>query len=193
MKYLTLTISDISRLNKIQKSIAEQKPLTVKEQTFLSEFLLQIPSPKVLLLDKLPLDETFNVNVWDTIEIEAHLKEWIKLFDNIPGYDAAPGCYIVDHNSRELLRKNVIMTAAFAPTLAYNYIVTNEAFEVHLKDNGTASFWFPTFEDAEQYPNLYNFKGTWKEAYLLLIETLKKGWPMEEFPEELQQFLKNNT
>jgi hypothetical protein len=59
-----------------------------------------------------------------------------------------------------------------------------------LKDDGSAKFWFPTFEDAEQYPELFNFRGTWKEAYLLLIETLKNGWPMEEFPDELKLFLK---
>lgn len=84
------------------------------------------------------------------------------------------------------------MFAWFAPSYAYNSAKTahDPAYEVQLKGDGTASFELPTLQDAQRYPELYNFRGSWKEAYLLLIETLKNGWPMEEFPEELQQFLK---
>lgn len=83
------------------------------------------------------------------------------------------------------------MKAVFAPSLAYlTDRKASEGYEIRFKGDGTARFWFPTFRDVEAYPELYSFKGSWKEAYLLLIETLKKGWPTEGFPEELRQFLK---
>jgi len=190
MKTITLTTQNISFLKRIQGLLSLKKPLSAKEMTFLNKFLCQISVNQEVILDRTFIDECLKVSVWDINHLERILEKWKKLFNNIPGYDFAPNCYLLKHNTSELTRKQVIMVAAFAPSLSYNSIITNEAYEIHLKEDGTGYFWFPTFEDAKKYPHLFNFNGSWKEAYLLLIETLKQGWPMEEFPKELQQFLK---
>src|ERR1700733_6332623 len=192
MKQITLTIANIDRLYSIQNHLAENKAISTTDKVYLAEFLSQIPSVNTFLMEKVPLNDTFTVKLWNTSKIEVELQKWQRLFDNLPGWDYCPFCFIVDKDNIELLQRNVIMVEWFAPSYAYNSnrIGNDEPYEVHLKDNGTAIFSLPTLRDAEQYPELYNFKGSWKEAYMLLIETLKKGWPMEEFPEELKPLLK---
>jgi len=187
MKTLKLNIENIQILNEIQTALSKHESLTRDERDFLISFLTRIPSPKEFLSKNIPLNEIFEVNIWELKTLEVHLEKWIALFENIPGYDYSPCCLIVGNNA-ELLSKNVIMIATFAPSMSYN-LQNDTGYEIHLKDDGTASYQLPTIRDAEQYPELYSFKGTWKEAYLLLIQTLQKGWPMEEFPEELQKFL----
>ncbi|MDB5124820.1 MAG: hypothetical protein JWP94_2949 [Mucilaginibacter sp.] len=189
MQTRTLKIKDIEILNNIQKSLLKAEQLSKEQQQSLLELLSQIPRSNQLLAEKIPLEKSLRVNLLSIQEIDIIVKNWISLFNNIPGYDYAPCCLLVLGNEK-LLRENVIVTASFAPSMAYNLLEDEEGFELYLKDNGTASFQLPSLEDAEQYPELYNFKGTWKEAYLLLIDTLKKGWPMDEFPEELLPLLK---
>jgi len=192
MQTLTLKIKDIDGLNSIQKKLSEQKPLTKKQQDILSVFLAQLPPTNTLLIERTPLDEQFETQAWEMEKFDEYLEQWEKLFGNLPGWDYCPMCYSVDTDNPEMLRKNVIMIAVFAPSYTYNCVRSSDerGYEVWLKDDGTAQFQVPTLADAEKYPELYNFKGTWKEAYYLLIETLKKGWPMEEFPEELLPLLK---
>lgn len=191
MNNVTLTIQSIESLNLIRTKLIDQQALTLIEQNCLVELLGQLPSTKNLLAKKLRLQEPLQVSMWNMEKINILLKKWIELFENIPGYDYCPCCLPVSgKEDRNLLQNHVIMVAAFAPSMSYNLDDNNDGYEVLLKENGTASFWLPTLKDAEQYPELYNFKGTWKEAYLLLIETLKKGWPMDEFPDELKSFLK---
>ncbi|HZY38148.1 MAG TPA: hypothetical protein VFE53_15940 [Mucilaginibacter sp.] len=187
MQTLTLAIKNLHVLNTIRENFENQQPLTLNEQIFLSKFLSQLPSDKDIISERIPLNDSFKINVWDTKAIEIHLKSWIALYDNIPGYDYCPLCLLTGDDP-ELVRQRVIMVANFSPTMAYNF-GNGEAYEVRLKDDGTAFFWVPTLDDAERYPELYHFTGSWKEAYLLLIATLQKGWPMEEFPAELQKFL----
>ncbi len=189
MKSITLTISDIDQLNSIKKNLSEKRSLTKKQQDILSHFLNQLPSTDTLLAERTPLDKQLEAKLWDMEKIHEHLEYWVNLFGNLPGWDYCPFCTIVDSENIRLLRKNVIAMAFFAPSFSHNANKKKEGYEVHLRDDSTALFELPTLEDAEAYPELYNFKGTWKEAYLLLIKTLKKGWPIEEFPEELQKFL----
>lgn len=188
MKNLTLTISNISYLQTIQSRLAKNKPISTVDKAFLAEFLAQLPTADTLMIDKIPLDKTFNVTFWD--HSKENLRCWVELFAQTPGWDYTAFCYMTAETDRDMLSKNVIAIAQFAPSMSHNLDNKKRAYEVWLKDNGSAVFYLPTLEDAEKFPDMYNFKGTWKEAYLLLIETLKKGWPMEEFPEELQQFLK---
>lgn len=192
MQTLTLKIKDIQNLNEIKKSLSDKQPLTEKQQTNLIHFLSQLPQTENLFLEQTSLDEQFDARLWEVGKIDNHLDQWERLFGNLPGWDYCPICAVVDNDNVEMLRKNVIMFAVFAPSYAYNCIRSSEerGYEVWLKDDGTAQFHVPTLTDAEAYPELYNFKGTWKEAYYILIETLKKGWPMEEFPEELLPLLK---
>jgi len=192
MSALTITIKDIDALNNIQKKFLEYQPITTREQSILGKFLSQIPPTSTFLSKKISFDENITVSLWTVSLVQSNLKRWQSLFANLPGWDYCPFCYIVDDETPELLQKNVIIVAWFAPSYAYNSIRSekNRAYEVWLKDDGTALFQVPTLKDAKLYPKLYNFKGSWKEAYLLLIETLRKGWPMEEFPEELKPFLK---
>jgi hypothetical protein len=191
MKHLTLRISDFELLCTIKSKLQNISTLSPDELLTLTRFLGQIPTPESELLKLIPYDNGIAVKLWDVTKMEKTLQKWQRLFSNIPGFDHSPSADIIDQNGDpRLFNRNVILNITFCPTLSHNEFDQKEPFEIHLKDDGTASFWFPTFEDAEQYPELFNFNGNWKDAYLLLIETMKKGWPMEEFPEELQQFLK---
>ena len=190
MKALTLKTKDIQILSEIQKNLSEQQYLTEEQQNFLSNFIANLPSPNFTLIERTPLDELCKVIIWDMEEIQSHLHKWEKLFSNLPGWDYSPLCIFYDGDAVDQLKDGIIMAVVYAPSMSYNIQKGREGYEVHLKDDGTAKFWFPNFEDAEQYPELYNFKGSWKEAYYLLVEILKKGWPMEEFPEELLPLLK---
>jgi hypothetical protein len=189
MKNLIFKIKDIKTLNEIQQVLSKHQSLTENQQTTLTIFLSQLPPDDILLSEKILLDEPFEVKVWNMEKIDLLLRSWKELFQNLPGWNYCPLCYFVENDNVEMLRKNVLMMAFFAPSFSYNCDSSTEPYEVHLKDDGTAIFRLPTLEDAEKYPELYHFKGSWKEAYLLLIATLQKGWPMEEFPEELQKFL----
>ncbi|WP_259071888.1 hypothetical protein HDF24_11450 [Mucilaginibacter sp. X4EP1] len=188
MKHIALTISNIDRLNLIQKRLAQLRSISNEDKVFLSSFLAQIPEVHLFLKDKVPLDYSLTVTAWD--QQDEILQQWVTLFGNLPGWEYCPFSAIVGSEDIELLKRSIVIIAFFAPSYTHNTNQAKEGYEVHLKDDGTAIFLLPTLEDVEKYPELYNFKGTWKEAYLLLIETLKKGWPMEEFPEELKPFLK---
>jgi len=185
MKSVILTKKDFSKLPQIQKKLNNPQLLIPEDFETLGRLLSQITSRPPII----PAFDTISIPIPNTMELERVLKKWARLFKNIPGYDYAGDWWIIPREEKKLLSQGVIATLTFAPTMAYNE-TSIDGCEVHLKNNGTAKFWFPTFEDAEQYPELYNFKGSWKEAYYLLIETLKKGWPMEEFPEELLPLLK---
>jgi hypothetical protein len=189
MKTITLTISDIGYLNSIQACLYDNRPISANGKVFLAKFLSQLPNIETILLEKPFFNEAFEIKVWHMKAIEVYLEKWIALFDNIPGFDYCPCCLLVG-DAPELLQKKVIMVAPFAPSMSYNLDSSKDGYEILIKDDGTALFHLPTLEDAELFPELYNFKGSWLEAYLLLIETLKKGWPMEEFPEELLPLLK---
>jgi hypothetical protein len=154
----------------------------------LRNLLTQLPIADALLSEQIPMYEEFEVKVWTFDQVEHELEKWRALFNHLPGYNICPFSYFVDGDEPEFVRKRLIIVAQFAPNMAY-IEERDVSFKVYLKDDGTATFYLPTLEDAEQFPELYYFKGSWKEAYLLLIETLQKGWPMEEFPEELQKFL----
>ncbi|QEM12973.1 hypothetical protein [Mucilaginibacter rubeus] len=186
MNTIKLNSKALLQLTAIKKHLSTQITLTEDDRVLLIDCISS------LLTETSFFDFPTEIKISDVGQIDSVLEKWIALFNNLPGWDYCPFCFLADDDNLELLQKNTIITAWFAPSYAYNSIRSsnNRAYEVRLKADGTAKFWFPTFEDAEQYPELYNFKGSWKEAYYLLIETLKKGWPMEEFPEELQQFLK---
>lgn len=189
MNSINLRIRDINILNDIRKALYKHQSLSIEQQDILSEFLLNLPKAVSLLKEKVPLNQTINVELLETDKISPVLKKWEALFNNLPGWDFCPICYIVDKDDLDALKENVLIIAIFSPSYSYNLIHKGEGYEVWLKSDGTSQFKLPSLEDAELFPELYNFKGSWKEAYLLLIETLQKGWPMEEFPKELQKFL----
>jgi hypothetical protein len=194
MNQLTLTIQNISDLNSIKEALVKNQPLPLGQQTNLISLLSQLPAGENLLSNKIPLDLPLPVDIWETERLRACLSQWIALFEHLPDYDGTTFCIAGYENEPELVKIRTVIVALFAPTLTYAIYLSeqaqdNESFEVHLKDDGMAYFKLPTLKDAEQYPELYSFKGSWKEAYLLTVETMKKGWPMEEFPEELQKFL----
>lgn len=186
MKTQTLTIRGINVLNQITKSLKESKLLTTIEKEVLIDFLDQLPLTNKLL-EYLEPDELFEIKLIDVLQMDAVMQKWINLFDSLPGFDWAPSAYLVDRDNPKLLDKDVLILVTFAPSLTYNE--QDKAFELYLNQNGTAQFVLKTVEEMEQFPEFYSFRGNWKDAYLLVIETLKKGWPQDEFPDELKRFL----
>lgn len=193
MKYLTFKIKDTDLLKTIGKTLNAELPLSKVQTAFLAKLCNEIPETRHFLEEKISLEDTIQVNLLDMDTLVGNLKKWEALFENIPGYDCAPYSFItieqqdISKELRELINIGVLIIATFAPTPTY--CLYGEGYDVYLKDDGTAYFELPTLKDAEKYPDLYQFKGSWKEAYLLMIETIKKGWPMEEFPKEFEMLL----
>jgi len=195
MQTVTLAVQDIATLNKIHAKIYEKKRLSPDDRSFLDLFLRGLPNAFNLLHEKCPLDEQFEVKVFDVKEMQPHFEKWIALFRGLPknGNPDYPYAYLfdVEQNTR-FWKTSVVIEVAFVPSFEFSkrYDKSSRTIELSLKVDGTASFDLYLISDIEQYPELYNFKGSWKEAYLLVVKTLKQGWPMEEFPDELKPFLK---
>lgn len=188
MKEFTLKTRDINSLKKIQEALIRKQAFTNQDKKILLGLLKQLPPPEKLVGKKFPREQALSIKIQNTTTIGMELEKWKTLFGNLPGWDFCPFSFFVDEENKQLLYNNVIIVAVFAPSLSYN-ITRKDGYRVYLKDDGTATFSLPTDEDIKKYPQLNNFQGTWLQAYYLLIKTLRKGWPMEKFPDELQQFL----
>ncbi|MBW4888462.1 hypothetical protein KXQ82_01995 [Mucilaginibacter sp. HMF5004] len=189
MKIISLTDEQHTHLKNLHNELLTSNSLTIADRECIIDLISPfLTSDNVIFTNnvpELPPQQDYTINE----HIKMLLSDWKKLLLSLPGFDFCPTCYIVNDDAKEFLEKNIVMISEFSPTMSFN-MKRDSGFELRLKNDGTGDFWFPTFEDAKQYPELYNFKGSWKEAYDLLIETLKKGWPMEEFPEELLPLLK---
>jgi hypothetical protein len=185
METITLTLTDLGRLKTIQKNLKGLKELPITQQAYLYQFLSQIPTNEAILANQIDNATVFLINVWDNDKLRTSLAEWQTLLGNLPGVDRK--CRFVRPDDLALLHENVIIVAPFAPSLSYHLAEENEPFELRLRDDGTALFWLPNLDSARQYPELLAFKGTWKEATLLLIETMRSGWPVEPLPDELRE------
>lgn len=202
MKHLTVLLSDIERIDYLKTKLQNDKELDQDDKCWLLKLLNEFPPLEHLMMQRFPMDETMEVKLYDMTDNE--LQQWKKLFFNIPGEGKFCGAGFTDSqtedrkeyqylNGYQLRDRNVLIEAEFAPSMGYTRQdpEKNIPFRIHLIDDGTAYFLLPTVAEAKRFPDLYRFKGTWKEAYLLMIETMKKGWPQEEFPEELLPFISN--
>ena len=183
MKTLVLKIKEIKTLNEIAEILSQNKKTLSSDQIeYLSAFLRQLPTPTEIRLHQGLLDEAFEVEVVNWRNLEKEAEKWLGLFDQLPGsHIDIPD----NHDSIPKLSRIVAFDISFNPT----YEEPDHWVVVELKTDGSAEFDFNTVEEAKRFPELFNFKGTWKEAYVLIIKTLKNGWPMELFPEEFQKLL----
>lgn len=194
MQSLTLKIKDIELLNNIKTKLHLRKPLTSYQKDMLYIFLNDLPLTEKLISERVSFDETFEIKIVDIKELWPQLDKWLCLFNNLPknGHSHYPyACWVDAEDSAELSRQNVIIEVVFMPSLDYSKrkFDGDKTVDIHLKTDGTAIFVLRTLEDVENFPELYNFKGSWKEAYVLLIKTLQQGWPQQKFPKEFEQFL----
>jgi hypothetical protein len=190
MKHVTLTITKIEHLIDLADKLKDKVDLEDEERDYIFNFLSMLPESQDLLIEKVPLMAEIPVNLWSAKKMKRELKTWQTLFKNLPWKKRRPRCEMTSEVDFDKLWRNVFMTGYFMPSMTYDMEIDNEQFELEIMDNGNAVFNFPSSSNALDYHGLYVFKGTWKEAYLLLIDTLKKGWPIEEFPEELKPLLK---
>lgn len=191
MYKLTLKIEDFRKISEIQEALSLGKPLSFDQKISLQNLLLEIPKPDKNLFSQLkeigtPETSAFEIVLWELKEVGNHLNNWIRLFSNIPGWDCCPFAYIVDKENLNLLREGVVIVAVFSPSYLDN--MEDRTFEIHLYTDGNAKF---KMGDDLRFPELASFNGNWKDAYFLLIEILKKGWPILEFPKELKLLLGN--
>jgi hypothetical protein len=195
MSTLTLTVKDIEILKKAQSKIYLRKRLSSDERVILCNFLESLPLPETILNEKLPIDERFEIKLFDIEQMWPQLDKWLALFNNLPKNGSKLSVHagwISADDSEELVRKNIIISGAFVPSLQYSKKAKgeNKIIGFNLKTDGTAEFQFWRVEDAGNFPELYKFTGSWKEAYLLVVKTLQEGWPQTQFPEELLPLLK---
>ena len=195
MKTLTLLVKDAQVLNEIKIKLINQHRLSSIQHNILSSFLSHLPPTETLLSEKFLLsDEAFEIKVFDIEEIWPHLHKWIDLFNKLPkNWSRYPKAGWIDADKDgDVWARNAIIEIVFIPSLEYSKKnkKDNKIISLYLKTDGTAIFELYTIKDTENFPELYNFKGSWKEAYFLVVKTLQQGWPQTQFPVELKQFLK---
>jgi len=189
MKKFALKIEDVASFDQIQQILETNKNLSKKQRDSLCRLLSQFPETSELLSEKIPFDLPIETKIWNFKEVRGQLEKWKRLFLKLPGFDGSPLCLLWDElDLLGITDSDVIFSVSFAPSLEYN-LKGKKPLRLYLKTNGLASFQLWSVEDIEKYPQLYNFEGNWAESYYLVVETMKNGWPQQEFPKELQRFL----
>jgi len=171
MKTLKLRISDILFLNEVKEVLMKREKLSAKQEDELLFFLSNIPEICDLLTSKTSPEAIFEVCALNLNKAKSHLQTWVNTFARLP-YSYA---IIVTEKDVELVKKKVILKAMFSPSMMFQ--LEEKYIEVHFIEDGEATFQFASFEDAEKFPNLYRFKGSWKDAFILILETARYGWP----------------
>lgn len=186
-------MDDIATLNQIQTKVWQKKRLSLEDRNLLESFLRNLPTTSDLLKEKFPLEEKFEIKVFDTKEMWPHMEKWINLFNSLPKngdeYHPSAGWFDAEQDDT-FWKRNVIIEAEFIPSIAFSKRKHFKTVGLNLKTDGTAFFNFDLVDDAKAFPELYQFNGSWKEAYLLAVRTLQQGWPQTKFPDEFEQFLK---
>jgi hypothetical protein len=193
----TLKIKDIEILNEIRNHLDRNWSLSSDHLEHLTSFLAHLPPTKHLLSEKTSFDTELEIETMDISEVWPHLEKWIDLFNSLPKngtrhYPSA-GWINADEGDavEKLIQANIIIEVIFIPSFAYSkkeYEI-ERSFALHLKTDGTAIFVLKTLDDTANFPELYQFNASWKEAYILLVKTLHRGWPQTKFPEELKKLI----
>ena len=190
MYLLKLTEEDVSFLKKIKTKIYFAKALHTDEERRIESLFPK----KVSIPNELPRKGS---NFFNNLEIKTHsiltinkqLKKWCDLFNQLPNYGDTyfPSAWLNEDNCTD---KETIIIVAFIPSfMKSTQEGLNRIINIHLNIDFTANFVFNDMKDKKKFPELYKFKGSWKEAYLLVVKTLKEGWPQTEFPRELEYLL----
>jgi hypothetical protein len=194
MNNVILKIREIESLTEIKESIGRGLNLNRSQLETLNSFLSALPNSNEIiskeLVGKTPFDITFEIQVWNLKTIWPHLEKWRKLFSNFPNHNDSIQAVIhedITEDNLGAIKENVIIESYFFPSIAH--LGSDKSISIYLKADGTARFILTTLVDLEEFPELYDFKGTWEEAYFLVIKTLKKGWPNEKFPQKLQSLI----
>lgn len=189
MSTLTLSVRDIEILKNAKHKLNLRKRLSSDERDVLDNLLAGLPPSEILLNEKFPLDERFEIKIFDIEESWPQIEKWIDLFNSLPKETSFTGVHAMWIDD-DFWKRNVIIEVSFIPTLAHSKRKDNKSIYLSLKIDGTALFKFNLIKDAENFPELYQFNGSWKDAYLLVVKTLQQGWPQTKFPKEFEQFLK---
>lgn len=189
MSTLKLKTRSLKVLDEVNKKLAYREPLSDAEIDAVCCFLDCLPLPDQSLSPELSQNTGYdNIVVWDFEPIWDHIEHWISLFNNLPGLDSSPVALTWDSlGPYNVTEENLIILVNFAPSWSYNAAKRN--FQIYLKGDGSAEFLIPTLSDRKKFPELQEFSGGWKEAYTLVVKTIKKGWPLIQFPEELTKLL----
>lgn len=186
MNAIFLTIRDLTIFREIKKQIETEQPLSLEQKLELCFFLNQLPLVKDILSEKVIPINPIEVKLFDFNRILPTLKNWVSLFQNLPGKNTIATITVLD--SEILQKQGVILLSKFPPTIFYD--TKDKTIDVYLKTDGSALFKIETLEDFENFPDLYAFRGTWKDAYHLAVKTVMRGWPQEKFPTEFEKYIR---
>jgi len=185
MKNLVLTVMDLLVLADIQKAVLKGDSLSKNQRDVLSNFLSELLKGTENMSYQIPVDSDVAIELCDLKSAENDLPKWAKLFLSLPGSEVCVTGEMLENGINN--NGSIALAIAFAPSLEHRK--RDALFDIYLMYDGTAKIIIELVEDAEEFAELYNFKGSWKEAYFLLLETMRKGWPQENFPKELLKFL----
>ncbi len=186
MNTLILTIKDLTIFKEIKKQIETEQPLTPEQKLELCFFLGQLPLLKDILSEKVITIDPIEIKLFDFNQMLPTLKNWVSIFKNLPGKNTS--AIITELDSEILQKQGVILLCKFPPSIFYD--AKDKTIDVYLKTDGSALFKIETLEDFENFPDLYSFKGTWKESYKLAVRTALRGWPQDKFPIEFEKYIR---
>jgi hypothetical protein len=185
MEKFVLKIKDIELLNEIRDTILQGDQLTGEQKKILTDFLSGLPKSNDLLSIDNSIEAEITINLLNAGNVGDALPKWTKLFVKLPGSEVCVPGEMLPRRVKE--RNKIALAIAFAPSFEYRR--KDKLFDLYLFYDGSAKIIMKYIKDAEDFPDLYSFKGNWEESYYLLIDTMKKGWPQQDFPKELQRFL----
>lgn len=193
--HAVLHSDDWDSLINIQRKLALRLPLTQHELDTLAFFLGSLPPPEAFTFSEKDIPDTLGVTFVNDKELRELTDRWVMLFKKLP-YSTTPidiGSWIdvvKSGNASQVslfIFNNTFIVVDFYPTPLY--AEQNICFEVVLRNDGSAIFEYSdemNEQEAQDFPLFGTFQGSWKEAYLLIIQTLLAHWPKEEFPKEFQ-------
>jgi hypothetical protein len=176
-----------SNLNFLQNRLSKSCQISKVGEQFLSKTPTDVHSAESQFARKDSLTNAFYFYALE--EQAAILQNWFDLLNLAPGNSYARYRCLVIAEYPLLFCNEIIIITRFSPSIAHHLNKAERSCELWFKGDNTAIFWLPTLKDAETFPELYDFKGSWKEAYLLLLKVWQRNWPIEEFSEELLKFL----
>src|SRR5258708_36234571 len=123
MSTLTLTVQDLEILKRVKQKLYDRQRLSDDERYALTNFLDSLPPAENLLNEKFPIDEHFEIKVFDVEEMWPQLEKWVDLFNSLPKNGnklSVYACLISADDLAEMVRENIIITGSFVPSIAYS-------------------------------------------------------------------------
>ncbi len=172
---------DLRILDRISEKTASNLTITftIQEQKVLNALLTELSKvdPDFIM----NLNQETKLSIWASESQSLNLENWEQLFGQLPGFKE---CIRVDSHEDE----DYSQMGAIYPTTIHR--VKDKLCELILRGDGSSTFMFSSTKEIKLPRALRYFSGKWSEAFKLMAQTLREGWPQQEFPKKFESLLK---